>query len=174
MARGRVRHTRADRRNEFNGPHRKHPRESHKFTPWSKVSKIRKMGLDLLSLSAQTIERLAMVRLDEEIAGFDEGAPPKTFVFWILRASGHRGLHNAAWGARHSVLLPTLHNVARLGDAEWCGVMVEGGADVDAEDDYGWTALGVASDFGHTDTTRLLVQLGANADAANDEGATGA
>ena len=51
-----------------------------------------------------------MVRLDAPIAGFNEEAPPKTFVFWILRASGHRGLHTVAWEARHSVLLPTLYS----------------------------------------------------------------
>mgnify|MGYP003684220429 CR=1 FL=1 len=127
-----------------------------------------------MSLSAQTIERLAMVRLDAPIAGFDERAPPKTFVFWILRASGHRGLHTVAWEARHSVLLPTLHNVARFGDAEWCGVMVEGGADVDAKDDNGETAFGMAAEYGHTDTMRLLLQLGADVDAADDDGETGA
>ena len=115
-----------------------------------------------------------MVRLDEEIAWFDEYAPPKTFVFWILRESGHRGLHNVAWGARHSVLLPTLQNVARLGDAEWCRVMVEGGADVDTEDDDGWTALGMAAEYGHTDTMRLLVQLGADVNKEAENGVTGA
>ena len=127
-----------------------------------------------MSLSAVTIERLAMVRLDEEIAGFNDGAPPKTFVFWILRGSGHRGLHNVAWEARHSVLLPTLQNVARLGDAEWCRVMVEGGADVDAENDDGLTALGMAAEYGHTETMRLLVQLGADVNKEDDNGLTGA
>ena len=130
------------------------------------------MGLDLLSLSAVTIERLAMVRLDEEIAGFNDGAPPKTFVFWILRGSGHRGLHNVAWEARHSVLLPTLHNVARLGDADWCRVMVEGGADVDAED-RGFTAFRVAADYGHMDTVQLLADLGADVNKGYNYGLTG-
>ena len=118
-----------------------------------------------------------MVRLDAPIAGFDEDdedAPPKTFVFWILRASGHRGLHTVAWEARHSVLLPTLHNVARLGDAEWCRVMVEGGADVDAKDGNHVTALGVAAEYGHTDTIRILVQLGADVNKADNFGFTGA
>ena len=132
------------------------------------------MGLDLLSLSAGTIERLAMVRLDAPIAGFSWHAPPKTFVFWALRSSGNRGLHNVAWEARHSVLLPTLHNAARLGDAEWCRVMVEGGADMDAKDDRGWTALGWAADYGHTETMRLLVQLGADVNKADNSGVTGA
>ena len=128
----------------------------------------------MLSLSAQTIERLAMVRLDAPIAGFNRRAPPKTYVFWILRASGHRGLHTAAWGARHSVLRRTLQNVARLGDAEWCRVMVERGADVDARDDDGLTAFQVAAECGHADTMRLLVQLGADVDATNNYGLTGA
>ena len=88
------------------------------------------MGLSLLSLSASTIEQLAKVRLDEPIAGYSRHAPRKTSVFWILRELGHPGLSAAAWQARHSVLKPTLGNVALLGDAEWCRVMVEGGADV--------------------------------------------
>ena len=127
-----------------------------------------------MDLPIGVVERLAMVRLDEPIAGYPLNRPRKTFVFWILRASGHRGLHIVAWEARHSVLLPTLQNVARLGDAEWCRVMVEGGADVDAEDDYGLTAFGMAAEFGHKDTMRLLVQLGADVNKVDNNGRTGA
>ena len=132
------------------------------------------MGKDLLNLSASTIERLAMVRLDEPIAGYPRYRPPKTFVFWILRASGHRGLHTVAWEARHSVLLPTLHNVARVGDADWCRVIVEGGAAVDAKDSEGKTALFWAAQNWHAETVQLLEQLGANVNANDNEGRTGA
>ena len=106
------------------------------FVPKDEKTKVA-MGKDLLDLSASIIERLAMVRLDEP---YKRTAKGKTFVFWILRELGHPGLWAVAWQVRHSVLLPTLGNVARLGDAEWCRVMVEGGAAVDAKDSEGNTA----------------------------------
>ena len=55
-------------------------------------------------------------------------------MFWTLRALGHRAVSLAAFDARHSVLRPTLQIVALLGDAGWCHVMLEGGADVEAAD----------------------------------------
>ena len=131
------------------------------------------MPLDLLSLSMGTIERLAMVRLDEPIAELSSRAP-KTAVFWILREVGHRGVSLGAWGARHSALEPTLRNAAILGDAEWCRVMVEGGAAVSGHDLNGRTALMRAAEFGHGDTVRLLVALGANVDGQDDYLETGA
>ena len=117
------------------------------------------MPRDLLSLSASTIERLAMVRLDEPIAGDPRFRPRKTFVFWVLRELGHPGLSAAAWDARHSVLKATLPNVARYGDTEWCRVMVEGRAAVDENDRRGNTALMWAARCGHTETVQVLAEL---------------
>ena len=74
------------------------------------------MGLDFLNLPTGVVERLAMVRLDDPIAVYGY-MRPKTYVFWTLRALGHRGVSLAAFDARHSVLRPTLPNVAMLGDA---------------------------------------------------------
>ena len=115
-----------------------------------------------------------MVRLDEPIAGYSTYPSPKTFVFWILRGSGHRGLHTVAWDARHSVLKPTLFNVAKMGDAEWCRVMVEGGADVDGLNTGERAALIWAASNGHIETVQLLVQLGADVNKVDDNGWTGA
>ena len=110
-----------------------------------------------------------MVRLDEPIAGYDSRRP-KTYVFFILRALGHRGVSLAAFDARHSVLRPTLPNVAGFGDAEWCHVMLEGGADVEAEDDDGCTALYNAAGLGHTDVLAVLLEGGADVDAVASGG----
>ena len=116
-----------------------------------------------------------MVRLDAQIAGYPIDQPRKTFVFWILRESGHRGLHTVAWEARHSVLLPTLQNVAMMGDAEWCRVMVDGGAAVDGlSNRWGRTALTCAALSEHNDTVKLLVDLGADLNQLNSDGRTGA
>ena len=119
-------------------------------------------------MSCSTIEQLAKVRLDEPIDGYADGAPPKFSVFWLLRESGHRGLCRVAWGARHSVLKPTMQNVARLGDAEWCRAMVEGGADVDAVGGDGTTGLMAAAEFGHAETVNVLLGLGANVALADE------
>ena len=139
-----------------------------------RIYKTEHMGLDFLDLPTGVVERLAMVRLDERIAGYPIDRPRKTFVFWILRESGHRGLHTVAWEARHSVLLPTLQNVAKMGDAEWCRVMGQGGAAVDGLNNDGRTALTWAASNGHIETAQLLVQLGADVNKAEISGATGA
>ena len=97
------------------------------------------MGLDFLDLPTGVVEQLAKVRLDTPIEGYSERAPRKTYVFWKLLELGHRGVSLAAFDARHSVLRPTLRNVAGLGDTEWCRVMLEHVADVNAADGGGVT-----------------------------------
>ena len=127
------------------------------------------MPLDLLDLPTGVIEQLAKVRLDAPIAG-DSVLMRKTYVFWILRRLGHRGLYAAAWDARHSVVKPTLPSVAVLGDAEWCGVMLEGGADVEGMDWTGRRAIHYAALLGHKDTVAVLLEHGADVNA-DDGGA---
>ena len=129
------------------------------------------MPLDLLDLPTRVIEQLAKVRLDAQIADHNSSRR-KTYVFWILRRLGHRGLYAAAWDARHSVLKPTLPNVATLGDAEWCRVMLEGGADVEDEDGYGWRAIHWAASLGHNDTVAVLLEHGADVNAVDRAGWT--
>ena len=85
----------------------------------------------LLDLPMSIIEQLAKVRLDEPMNWYPKYAPQKKAVFWILREIGHPGLFVAAWTSRHSVLRPTLGNLAQLGDAEWCRLIVKQGADVE-------------------------------------------
>ena len=60
-----------------------------------------------------------------------------------------------------SVVKPTLPIVAILGDAEWCRVMLEGGADVESVDIYGYRAIHNAAEFGHNDTAAVLLEHGA-------------
>ena len=129
------------------------------------------MPLDLLDLPTGVIEQLAKVRLDAQITG-EPSHKPKTYVFWILRRLGHRGLYAAAWDARHSVLKPTLHNVATLGDAEWCRVMLEGGADLEGEDRFGYRAIHIAAVFEHNDTVVVLLEHGADVNAEDGVGYT--
>ena len=129
------------------------------------------MPLDLLDLPTGVIEQLAKVRLDAPIAE-DSTRRRKTYVFWILRKIGHPGLYAAAWDARHSVVKPTLHNVARLGDAEWCRVMLEGGADVEGKDGSGFRAIHRAALYGHNDTVAVLLEHGADVNAEYGDGFT--
>ena len=128
------------------------------------------MGLDFLDLPTSVVERLAMVRLDEPIAGYETWGHLKTYVFWKLRELGHRGVSLAAFEARHSVLRPTLRNVAVLGDAGWCRVILKGGADVEAANQYGHRALHNAARFGHADVVAVLLEGGANVDAEDSSG----
>ena len=124
------------------------------------------MPLDLLDLPTGVIEQLAKMRLDADIAG-DSAYRRKTYVFWILRRLGHRGLYAAAWDARHSVLKPTLPNVAILGDAEWCRVMLEWGADVEGKNWFGARAIHWAAQLGHKDTVAVLLEHGADVNSVS-------
>ena len=128
------------------------------------------MPLDLLDLPTGVIEQLAKVRLDAPIAEDSIFYKPKTYVFWILRKIGHRGLSAAAWDARHSVVKPTLDNVAILGDAEWCRVMLEGGADVEGTDRNGMRAIHWAASYGHKDTVAVLLEHGADVEGTDEYG----
>ena len=49
--------------------------------------------------------------------------------------------------------------------AEWCRVMLEGGADVEGEDRIGWRAIHRAASFGHNDTVAVLLEHGADVNA---------
>ena len=51
-------------------------------------------------------------------------------------------------------------------------MLIENGADKDASDNDGFTALICAAHKGHTDYVRLLVDGGADKDAANSDGGT--
>ena len=125
------------------------------------------MPLDLLDLPTGAIEQLAKVRLDAKIAE-DSYYTSHYYVFWILRRLGHPGLYAAAWDARHSVLNPTLHNAAALGDAEWCHVMLEGGADVEGKDRIGMRAIHWAARLGQNDTVAVLLEHGADVNAEDE------
>jgi ankyrin repeat protein len=50
----------------------------------------------------------------------------------------------------------------RAGDAGAVGAMLDAGADIDARDEHGQTALMNAARDGHTDMVRLLVSRGAD------------
>ena len=119
------------------------------------------MPLDLLNLPTGAIEQLAKMRLDAPIAGHHSEAPRKPYEL------GHRGLYAAAWDTRHSVVKPTLHNVAALGDAEWCRVMLEGGADVEGKNWFGARAIHTAAHLGHKDTVAVLLEHGADVTAVS-------
>ncbi|MGW0806408.1 ankyrin repeat domain-containing protein [Nonomuraea sp. NPDC002799] len=51
-------------------------------------------------------------------------------------------------------------------------VLLAGGADVNARESGGWTALLWAASNGHAATAKVLIEAGAEADAANDDGDT--
>ena len=55
-----------------------------------------------------------------------------------------------------------LHHAAAQGNEGMVRVLAELGAALDMQDNYGFTAVFLASQEGHTETVRTLAQLGAN------------
>jgi len=65
-----------------------------------------------------------------------------------------------------------LHLASLNGDLDLARMLVERGADVSAQNKYGWTALHFASECGHVDLARMLVERGADVSAQDEDGST--
>ena len=59
-----------------------------------------------------------------------------------------------------------------VGDFTEVKKLIEAGADVNAQNNEGWTVLMLASYFGHPEVAKLLVESGADVNAQNNEGVT--
>jgi CubicO group peptidase (beta-lactamase class C family) len=66
----------------------------------------------------------------------------------------------------------TLHAAAFSGDVPAVRAQIAAGADLNARDAYGSTALIVAATFGHPEVARVLVEAGADLDVQNSDGST--
>jgi ankyrin repeat protein len=80
--------------------------------------------------------------------------------------------HPAAGQAGSSSLNDQLIKAAGNGDTAAVRQMLEKGANIEAKDDKGYTALITAAYLGNTEVVKLLLAKGANIDAMNDEGST--
>ena len=65
-----------------------------------------------------------------------------------------------------------VNRTVQSGDYNETNKLIEEGADVNAKDDEGWTALGFASSFGHTDVVELLIAKGADVNDTDNYGIT--
>ena len=70
--------------------------------------------------------------------------------------------------AAHKVLVKAM----REGNTDTVKLLLELGADINAKNNYGWTALIYAARWGNTDTVKLLLELGADINAKNNYGWT--
>ena len=61
---------------------------------------------------------------------------------------------------------------AQVGHLEVVRLFLEAGADKDAADTFGWTALDYAARHGHLEVVRLLLESGADKDTADEVGST--
>jgi len=67
---------------------------------------------------------------------------------------------------------PPLHNAARTGNVQKVRTWLAKGADVNAKDEKGRTALHIAVKWSHTDLVKLLINNGADVNATNKLGDT--
>ena len=107
-----------------------------------------------LDLPAYVIEQIAKVRAGDEPNAFGYR---KSFCFWALRSVGHRGVHTAAFRARHAVVRPDLDSAAALGDVVWCRVLLAQSEHREVRKDR---ALHIAAVLGHLAVAVLLVEHG--------------
>ena len=67
---------------------------------------------------------------------------------------------------------PVLLTAARMGQTETIVLLLDRGANIEAENDIGWTALMLAALNGNTETVRLLLDKGADIEAKDNKGRT--
>ncbi|KAF7471390.1 hypothetical protein GHT09_017495 [Marmota monax] len=70
----------------------------------------------------------------------------------------------------HPSGLAALHEAVLSGNLECVKLLVKYGADIHQRDETGWTPLHMACSDGYPDIARYLISLGADRDAANDDG----
>ncbi|XDB61503.1 hypothetical protein AB1E18_014860 [Capra hircus] len=66
--------------------------------------------------------------------------------------------------------LAALHEAVLSGNLECVKLLVKYGADIHQRDETGWTPLHIACSDGYPDIARYLISLGADREAANDDG----
>ncbi|XP_008692083.1 protein phosphatase 1 regulatory subunit 27 [Ursus maritimus] len=70
----------------------------------------------------------------------------------------------------HPSGLAALHEAVLSGNLECVKLLVKYGADIHQRDETGWTPLHIACSDGYPDIARYLISLGADREAANDDG----
>src|SRR5271157_1133937 len=66
----------------------------------------------------------------------------------------------------------TLIDAAEIGDVKTVRALIKAGADVNARDKHGWTALMIATANGQTDVVETLIKAGADVNAVDEDSVT--
>ena len=65
-----------------------------------------------------------------------------------------------------------LHYAVKISHTRLVGLLLDKGADIQAEDKHGWSVLHYAVRYGDLETTRLLIERGADIDCQERRGWT--
>jgi ankyrin repeat protein len=117
-----------------------------------------------------TVRVLVAAGADLAIRSQRDGVPPLQHAV----SAGHREIATTLEAALTASIAPreadkALLQAAAGGDADGVAVALREGADIEARDDRRRTALLLAVTEDHVDVARLLVDLGANPDALDDQ-----
>lgn len=95
-------------------------------------------------------------------------APPEIVELLLARGADPNAL------SKNAMALRPLHSAAASGNSRNVELLLKAGAEVNARQHGGWTALHAAAQAGNVEMARLLLAHGADANAANDTGQTAA
>ena len=138
--------------------------------------------LDIFDACAVGDEERVRVLIEAFPESIDAYSPDGFYPLGLAAFFGHRKIveyllaagADVNQSAKNALKVAPIHAAVSNGNAEIVAMILDRGADVDAHQQNGFTALHGAAGAGRQDLVELLIEHGADLSARNDEGKTAA